>query len=73
LRRSGVPVGHPTFGLKSIPAEKSAGEIGGPENEKSFDEGLHEISCLSDVEIVGLASKTGFGLTRIKRGTLQER
>ena len=62
-----------TFGLKSIPAEKSASEIGGHENERSFAKGPHEISCLSDVEIVGLASKTGFGLNRIKRGTLQVR
>jgi hypothetical protein len=46
-----------TFGLKSISAEKSATEIGGPENERSFAKGLHEISCFSDVEIVGLASK----------------
>jgi hypothetical protein len=62
-----------TFGLKSISAENSATQIGGPENERSADEGPHEFSCLSDVEIVGLASKTGFGLTRIKRGTLQVR
>jgi hypothetical protein len=46
-----------TFGLKSISAEKSATEIGGPENERSFAKGPHEISCLSDVEIVDLASK----------------
>src|ERR1019366_4329362 len=50
-----------TFGLKSIPAEKSASEMGRPEKERSFAKGPHEISCLSDVEIVGLASKTGFG------------
>jgi hypothetical protein len=55
-----------TFGLKSISAEKSAIEMGRPENERSFAKGSHEISCLSDVEIVGLPSKTGFGLTRIK-------
>jgi len=45
----------------------------GPENEKSFGEGPHEISCLSDVETVGLAWKTRFGLTWRKRGTLQVR
>jgi hypothetical protein len=46
-----------TFGLHSISAEKSATEIGGLENERSFAKGSHKISCLSDVEVVGLASK----------------
>jgi hypothetical protein len=46
-----------TLGLKSISAVKSATEIGGPENERSFAKGPHEISCLSEVDIVGLASK----------------
>jgi hypothetical protein len=50
-----------TFGLESISAEKSASEIGGHENERSFAKGPHEISCLSDIEIVGLLHQKANG------------